>query len=104
MNYLSKNKNNRENGFSAELDETIEEIKTYDQAKQRLASLTEKIAEHNREASHLEEKGGLENIQQASNLRAQAATAKYELDKLKLPNRYEIGTASRSEATEPAQQ
>jgi integrase len=27
-----------------------------------------------------------------------------ELDKLKIPNRYEIGTANPSEATEPAQQ
>ncbi len=61
----------------------VEAIEALTDKKQRIEVITEEIAEHNRKASALEEKGGPENLARAADLRAPVPVKEYELDHLK---------------------
>ena len=62
---------------------TLASIKSYAAADRHIGELTDRIARLNQEANALEKQGGLENIEQAANLRANAAVYRHELKLLK---------------------
>ena len=63
-----------------------ETIKAFEAAQQRIAALTEEIADNNRRAEALEDAGGFADVSQAVQLRARANVLDYELGVLKKEN------------------
>ncbi len=65
---------------------TLETITAFEAAQQRIAALTEEIADNNRRAEALESAGGLDEVSEAVALRARADVLDYELGVLKEEN------------------
>jgi sulfate permease, SulP family len=65
---------------------TVETIETYTQTEMRIKALTALIAERSREASRLEQEGGMEAIKRAAELSASVRLFQYELDQSRSHN------------------
>lgn len=64
--------------------ETVEAIGAYESIQDRIAKLTTEIAESNRLADKLEEKGSFERIEQAAETRARVSMLEHELELLNI--------------------
>lgn len=61
-------------------------ISEFGTAAERIKTLTDEVANHNRQAEALEDAGGTERIREAAELRARAAVLEHELKRLKEAN------------------
>jgi len=66
--------------------DSITAITQYDTTAKKIAELTTTIADNKKQAQKLEEQGGLENVEQAQTLLAEANVYKYQLENLKTEN------------------
>lgn len=64
----------------------VQAIEMYGETKKQIGSLTTSIANNNSKATKLEEEGGIENIEKAQALLAEANVYKYQLKQLNIEN------------------